>query len=178
MSTDRFIYHRAAARSALDRSPKPVLQIGTNEDPAHLKAIDPERVINSDLFEHDVILDRPNLVDVTFDVARDTWPYEAQSISVVIAGDILEHLTVDEIHAALTEARRVSEQLCITVPKDTRPENNDERADEYPRGAVHRTIVTEPLIRDALDLAGWTITDFRAIGPGFWWEDYYFITAE
>jgi hypothetical protein len=178
MSTDRFIFHRAAVRTALAESDLPVLQCGTNDDPAHLKDVDPERVINSDLFDYDSILDRPNLVDLTFDVARDRWPFDDQSCSLVVMGDILEHLTPEEIHVALTEARRVGHRLCITVPKDTREENNDERADTYPRGAVHRTIVTEDLLREQLDRAAWMVTDFRAIGPGFWWEDYFFVNAE
>lgn len=178
MSTDRFIFHRAAVRSALDQLPEPVLQVGTNDDPAHLKDIDPDRVINSDLFDFDSILNQPNRVDLTFDVARDRWPFDDKSIALVVAGDILEHLTPDEILAALTEARRVSHRLCVTVPRDIRPENNDERADEYPRGAVHRTVVTEDLIRERVEAAGWRITEFRALGPGFWWDDYFFINAE
>ena len=178
MSTERFPYHQQAVRRALADSHLPVLQVGTNDDPAHLKAINPDRVINADLFDHDQVLDRPNHVDLTFDMARERWPYDDQAISLVVMGDVLEHLTVAEIDAALLEARRVSHRLCVTVPQDERPENNDRRADLFPRGAVHRTIVTEKLIRFAVDAAGWQITDFRALGPGIWWEDYFFLTAE
>lgn len=179
MSTDRFVYHQAAVRTALGETVDgKILQVGTNEDPARLKAIDPARVINSDLFEHDTVLDRPNLVDITFDVARDKWPFKKRTLALVVMGDILEHLTPIEIHKALKEARRVSRRLCVTVPMDTRPENTNQRADLYPRGAVHRTVVNEDMLRGALAAAGWKITDWRSLGPGIWWADYFFVTAE
>ena len=178
MSTERFTYHQHAVHQALAEHSGPVLQVGTNDDPAHLKDINPERVINADLFDYDAILDRPNRVDITFDVARDDWPYSQQECALIVMGDIIEHLTPAEILTALTKARAAGQRICITVPMDTRPENNDERADLFPRGAVHRTIVTDAMLRDALTEAGWTVTDFQALGPGIWWADYFFVTAE
>lgn len=178
MSTDRFPYQRDSAERALRDLSGPVLNIGSNDDPADVKAVDPDRVLNCDLFDHDQVLDRPNKVDRLFDCARDRWPFDDQSVALVIFGDILEHLTVGEIDAALSEARRVSARLCITVPLDDRDTTSDERADEYPRGAVHRTIVTAPLLKAALDRAGWTVTDWRSLGRAMWWTDYFFVEAE
>ena len=163
MTTLRFDFQRAQTQAALFQLEGPVLNVGCNEDPANLKLENPGRVINCDLFAEDQVLGYRNVVDEVFDAARDIWPFEDREASLVVLGDILEHLSPDEITFALIEARRVSQRLCITVPCDEREENNPQRADTYPRGAVHRTVVTEQLLRDRLEQAMWTITEWREV---------------
>jgi hypothetical protein len=177
VSTERFTYQRDLASRALAQPRAIVLNVGCNDDPAAIKRLDPGRVINCDLVDHDQVLDRPNVVDQVFDAARDRWPFDGESVELVILGDILEHLTPDEIQACLIEARRVSQRLCITVPLDDRETTSDERADEYPRGAVHRTIVTSGLLEQLLEGTGWMVTDWRSLGRGVWWTNYFFVEA-
>lgn len=170
MTTLRFDFQRECAQAVLDDWPietvgagQVILNVGANDDPGHIKALAPNVVYNCDLFEHDAVLDRPNAVDIRFDCVRDRWPFEDGHARLVILGDILEHLKPAEIHACLTEARRVSERLCVTVPCDDRDSTSDQVADRMPRGAVHRTIVTEDLLRGVLSATGWNITDWREV---------------
>lgn len=183
MPADRFEFQRECVRAALDDDQGVCLNVGANDDNGNLKSLDPDRVINCDLFDHDQVLDRPNAADVLFDAARDRWPFDDGSACLVVLGDILEHLTPDEIEAALIEARRVGRTLCITVPEDHRDEVSDERADTYPRGAVHRTVVTEQLLRRALKATGWHVTSWRIVeyDDGRFWGQRtmgHFVTAE
>lgn len=183
MTATRFDFQRLIAQRSLAAGEGPVLNVGANDDPAVLKQLDPERVINCDLFDHDQVLDRANHVDVLFDCARDRWPFKRREAVLVILGDILEHLTPEEIAAALREARRVSRRLCVTVPQDDRKSTSNETADRMPRGAVHRTIVTEPLLRQALVDTGWKVTEWREVeydSGAFWGKRIlgFFLTAE
>jgi hypothetical protein len=164
---DRFDFQRGQVRKALLELDGVALNVGANEDPANIKSIDRERVVNCDLCEHDDVLDRPNRVDVLFDCARDRWPFEDQAAAVVLLGDILEHLTPGEQIVTLTEAKRVGKRLVVTVPCDERPLNNDDYADTFPRGAVHRSIVTEPKLRLVLADTGWRIVSFAQADYGF-----------
>lgn len=169
---DRFAFQRQAVQETLtalgdasiaEQEHLLIVNVGANDDPANLKYEAPDRVINCDLFAHDQVLDRPNQVDQIFDCARERWPFADGQAALVILGDILEHLTPEEIGYALREARRVARRLCVTVPEDHRPEVSDERADQFPRGAVHRTTVTRALLEPLLDWAGWTVTDWREV---------------
>lgn len=171
MTTLRFDFQRQCVRAALAASDLLVINCGCNDDPAHLKAESPDRVLNCDLFAHDTVIDRRNAVDVLFDAARDRWPFADDDAELVVLGDILEHLKPTEILATLREARRVSLSLCITVPRDERDSNCDEVADSMPRGAVHRTIVTDELLRHLLEEAGWTVTEWREVeyDSGVFW---------
>ncbi len=182
MSTDRFPFQRRCVTDALDL-PGVILNVGCNTDPGHLKTCDPDRVVNCDLFAHDNVVDTQNRADVLFDAARDRWPFDDDAAALVVLGDILEHLTADEIAAALGEARRVSQRLCVTVPEDHRPEVNDDRADEFPRGAVHRTTVTRALLERLLADTGWTVTGWETVeyDSGVFWGQRtmgHFVQAE
>lgn len=177
MTVARFTYQRECVWSALADLDGLILNVGCNEDPANLKAIDPQRVVNCDIFAMDTVMDRPNRVDVLFDCARDTWPFSPDEAALVVLGDILEHLKPEEIEYALTEARRVGQRLCITVPCDTRETNNDDEANKYPRGAVHRTVVTEKLLCEALDVTGWKPREFVTVDYGFC-PDGFFVTCD
>lgn len=183
MTTLRFAFQAECAEQALAELDGLCLNVGANDDPANLKALDPERVVNCDLFEQDQVLDRPNAVDVIFDCAKDRWPFEDSDAVLVVLGDILEHLTPEEIGHALREARRVSARLCVTVPEDRRDDVSDERADLFPRGAVHRTTVTRALLSPLLEWAGWAVTDWREVcydDGGMWGKRTmgHFIQAE
>lgn len=183
MTTDRFEYQRRATEQALAASDGLALNVGCNDDPGHLKRIDPERVVNCDLFERDAVLDQQNAADVTFDAARDEWPFDDQAAAVVVLGDILEHMNPEDIGRTLRHARRVGRKLCVTVPEDHRDDVNDERADMYPRGAVHRTTVTRALLEPLLEWAGWTVTDWQVVeyDSGVFWGQQtmgHFVSAE
>jgi hypothetical protein len=163
MSADRFAFQRDCIKRALAESDGLALNVGCNDDDPRHKQLDPVRVVNCDLFAHDQVLDRPNAVDVLFDAARDEWPFESSTAALVVLGDILEHLTPEEIGATLREARRVGRKLCITVPEDHRDEVSNERADTFPRGAVHRTTVTRALLEPLLEWAGWHVTGWQTV---------------
>lgn len=163
MSGTRFVFQQDCVRRALADLDGPALNVGCNEDPGKLKDIDPERVVNCDLFAHDAVMDRPNRVDRLFDCASEPWPFDHYEASIVVLGDIVEHLTPAEIDHALAEARRVGRRLCVTVPEDHRDTVTDAHADTFPRGAVHRTIVTQGLLERALLRAGWYAYEFRRV---------------
>lgn len=178
----RFDFQRECVDSALRDLDGLILNVGANDDPAYLKDRS-ARVVNCDLFQHDQVLDRPNSVDVCFDAAKDEWPFEDDAAALVVLGDILEHMTPNEIAATLREARRVGRRLCVTVPEDHRGEVSNERADTYPRGAVHRTTVTRELLRRALIETGWTVTGWREVeyDDGTFWGERtmgHFLSAE
>lgn len=183
MTTARFPYQQEAARRALEEEDGLVLNVGCNDDPAKLKTLDDLRVVNCDLFAVDAVLDQANAVDQVFDAAREEWPFESCTAALVVLGDILEHLTPEEIGGTLREARRVGRRLCITVPEDHRDEVTNERADTFPRGAVHRTTVSRALLEPLLEWAGWIVTDWRVVeyDSGVFWGRQtmgHFISAE
>ena len=90
MTTLRFDYQRECVNQALDETPHLpmdvdydrwlIINIGSNEDPAKLKALSPRQIINCDLCERDQVLDHENVVDRTFDCARDRWPRSGRQI--------------------------------------------------------------------------------------------------
>lgn len=176
MTIARFVYQLDAANAV---SSGVILNVGANEDPAHIKNAqnDDRKVINCDLFAHDDVIDRPNNVDVLFDCARDRWPFDDNSAELVIMGDIVEHLSTDEIKHAFAEAKRVSKRLVVTCPEDDRPETFEDRSDRFPRGAVHVTLVTQELLQECLDETGWKVVDWQQPHYGFVPRGH-FVTAE
>lgn len=199
--SDRFAFQKDCVRKALTEEIGLILNVGCCSDQAEwpvnsLKPIDPIRVINCDISAVDELYEdpedetrvtgtRPTAAEVLFDAARDRWPFDDGAAALVVMGDILEHLSSEDILAALTEARRVSQRLCVTVPCDTRPTNTPERADQFRRGHVHRTVVTERLLRDALKAAGWRIVHWHIVpdydnSSQFWGQQVmgYYVEAE
>lgn len=172
---NRFGFQRECVRAALNDMPDGadyVLNVGCCLDGV-IKPLDPARIINCDISAVDEHYDdpddltrvtstEPTAADAIFDAARDRWPFADGQAGLVVLGDILEHMSPEDIVAALTEARRVGHRLCVTAPEDTRELNNDEWADQYRRGKVHRTVVTESLLRDALERSGWRIVRWIA----------------
>src|SRR3954469_4606329 len=119
MTTERFSFQRLCVAQTTGY----VLNVGCNEDPANLKGVDPERVINCDIEATDSYLEgRPNKVDVLFDCTKE-WPFPDDYAELAVFGDIIEHLYPPEAVAALTEAKRVAEKVCITLPRDNRFES-------------------------------------------------------
>lgn len=163
---DRLAFQRncVAATSGL------VYNVGANEDPAGLKAFG-ERVINADLETNDSYLDgRPNRVDVLMD-AREQWPWKAGSGELVVLGDIIEHLYPKEVQHAFAEARRVSDSLCITVPRDTRWIIDGVRvSDTGYRTHCHEWVEEE--LRALLDKTEWIVTEWHTVDYGFVREGY------
>ena len=172
MTTLRFDFPRECVGAALERDWRPVLNVGCKEDPAHLKALNGERVINCDLTVTDSDYLTANPIDVLFD-CTGVWPFDDRSAALVVMGDILEHLTVDEIARALREARRVAVRLCVTVPRDETSPIDDGFTQAFQRGAKHRTVVTEALLREQLDAAGWRVVEWRTVDYGLWPEGYF-----
>ena len=186
MAADRFHFQRECVRRALADGNGLVLNVGCCDDQNsayaesagaidnRLKPLDPERVINCDISAVDELYadpddetrvtgTRPTAAEVLFDAARERWPFEDGAAALVVLGDILEHLSREDIVSALGEARRVGARLCVTVPEDTRPTNTPERADLFRRGHVHRTVVTEGLLRGALRQTGWRVVHWHLI---------------
>ncbi len=169
MTGERFNFQRNCVLEALDIPGAIVLNVGANEDPAGLKALDPDRVINCDLEEFDSYLDgRPNRVDRVFD-ARGEWPFPTDSAQLVVLGDILEHLHHSEAESVLLEANRVAKTLCITVPEDDRFMHDEQGVLESDSGyRTHCTVVTKHYLENILSDTGWSILDLHTV-------DYHFV---
>lgn len=165
MTGDRFNFQR----NCVLETEGLVLNIGANEDPAGLKALGPDRVINCDIEEFDSFLDgRPNRVDKVFD-ARQPWPFRDDEAELVVLGDILEHLHPDEAEAVLLEANRVAEKVCITVPEDNRFEHDEQGVLEADSGyRTHCHVVTKDYLESLLLSTGWEIWDWHTV-------DYHFV---
>jgi len=171
--TDRFAFQRAAVTRAVHNKTGLILNVGCKEDPVPLKPLAPDRVVNCDISDYDFIENRPNCQDVLFDCARDRWPYNDREACLVVMGDILEHLGVEDVRFALAEARRVGGSLAVTTPHDTSPDMCcDEFANRFARGERHRTCFTEALLRELLVEAGWKVTHFRTVDYVFLPEGY------
>jgi hypothetical protein len=165
---DRFAFQRQVVAD----STGVVLNVGANEDPAHLKAFDPDRVVNCDIEDWDSHMNRPNYVDKLFDAAKERWPFEDDSAELVVFGDILEHLKPADCSAVLNEARRVAERLCITVPREVRPEIFEQTPPDGNPYMFHQVEVTEDYLRGKLQEAGWSVDEWLTVDYGFVPEGY------
>lgn len=131
-----------------------VLNVGCHVDGPGLK--NRETVLNCDVAVQEGYDYR---VDVFFD-AREPWPFEDDAVELVVLGDILEHFYDEEMVRVLSEARRVSQKVCITVPRD------DLLADTIDFGPAYKShcnTVSEDSMRYNLAQAGWYVTDFQTI---------------
>jgi len=136
-----------------------VLNVGSYNDPANLKSIDRSRVLNCDINSWDG-------VDIVFDM-RDKWPFESDSVELVILGDIIEHLFYPEALGSLTEARRVSQKLAITVPEDDRHEGTKEYPQDEAGARWHCYTWTEERLKRVLEETGWEIKDWMEVDYNF-----------
>lgn len=135
-------------RGAVENSSGFVVNCGCNEDPAGLKAMAPERVINVDLHAFDEGMNRPNLVDKVFDITKpEEWEREfaSNSVELVVFGDVLEHFGEEQIKTALKCAHRIATRICITIPEDHRISDDAKYVDGIYN--EHVTVATEELLR-------------------------------
>lgn len=166
-----------------------VLNIGCQTDPGNIKLSFGDRVQNVDLYDVDPSTGDANMVDRLFDITK-TWPIPDDYAEMALFGDILEHLTVDEMRFALTEARRVAEKLAITVPNDPRVGTDEllwkmvggERvqvpADEFARGMIHITKVEGDLLREVIESTGWSIREWNTVDYDVVAPEGFFVLAE
>lgn len=173
MSALRFTFQANAVRNTTGI----VLNVGANEDPAGLKGLAPDRVINTDIEAVDSHLQRPNNFDVLFDAAKEKWPFADDSAEMVVFGDILEHLMPEDCAAVLKEARRVATKLCITVPREIRPDNINQVTPEGNPYMFHQVEVTEEYLTQQLDTAGWKVEEWQTIDYEFVPEGYLVIAV-
>jgi hypothetical protein len=171
VTIDRFNFQRSCAHKYTGL----VLNVGCNTDPGHIKGAAPN-VINCDAYEEDQFTREKLPVDAVFDCTEDRWPFENSSVDLVILGDIVEHMYPQEFERCLAECARVAIHLCITLPVDTRIEDDPNYKDkiaDVPKGMVHVHVYREPELRSFLSNAGFEITSFQAVDYGFVAEGYY-----
>lgn len=98
-----------------------ILNIGSNTDPSELKKLD---AINVDVCEVDPVTKMPNVFDVLAD-ARNLPETLYHKFDCVVLGEILEHMTDEDIIKTLFEAKCCLEDLTkgwivITFPEEHR----------------------------------------------------------
>lgn len=160
MTADRFAFQQDCVRRVSGK----VLNVGCKEDPAHLKAIDPSRVVNLDIRDYDDDVfhthngeKRPIAVDVLHDATVIPWPFAVDEFDLVVFGDFLEDMLDNGCQVEmLKEAARIATHLCITTPEDT-PE----------RDWHHYTTTTREKLQAWLDASGWVAEEFREVDYGF-----------
>lgn len=168
--SDRFEYQRNVARKY---TPKAILNIGCNEDPAGLGEI--PGVINCDAYTNNN--GRPYPVDLVFDCTVAPWPLEDDSAEIAIYGDIIEHMFPEELKVCLSETYRVCRRISGTVPYDTRILNDPdyfEKIKDVEKGVVHVHAYTEDELKSILEEAGFTIDHFEVVHYGFVPVGYFF----
>jgi len=174
MTILRFDYQANAVKEFLAKSPdKLVLNVGCNDDPGSLKAINKDNVINCDLYADDPHLNRPNNADVLFDCGKDRWPFEDKIASCVVLGDIVEHLQRDEREHAFREALRVADNIVLTCPNDSRLYDDDGNIPLEPKGLFHVIVVDAESLKKSLIDTGWLIDDFQTVDYTFVPEGYF-----
>jgi hypothetical protein len=168
MTIERFHFQRSCVAATTGIC----LNVGANEDPANLKAIDPERIINCDIEATDSYLNRPNKVDVIFDCTKSPWPFPDDYAELVIFGDIIEHLYPKEALAAFYEAHRVAEKVCITLPKDNRWRKEGVRESETGY-RTHCYEWTQKELEKFLQKTGWKVEQWQTVDYVFVPEGYF-----
>ena len=152
----RYDFQTACTKDAIQRGL--VLNVGCNEDPAELRKSFGPRVVNCDREGYDQHMNRPNVVDRIFDCLEFPWPFDDDSAEMVLFGDILEHFPVEQSVAALTEARRIANTVCVTVPEDIRIDEAAEH-EKWQHGVynLHTTIITRDVLQELFDRSGWEL---------------------
>jgi hypothetical protein len=145
-----------------------VINVACKEDPAGLRNIFGDRIINADISEIDADYGVPIAIDVVMD-CREIWPFDDDYAELVIMAEILEHLYVQEAIFSLKEARRVAPKLSITLPYDfTLPFGNEfSNVLSTPDGGRgHCTGWSEDNLRKVLDDVGFEVIEWRTIDYG------------
>ena len=146
---DRMTYQRQKVQETTGV----VLNVGCHVDPAGLKTIAPDRVFNCDIrvqpgYDYEI--------DYAFD-ARERWPFEDDSVELVVIADVMEHWYDHEIEAVLAEARRVSEKLCLTVPYD---DLLQDEIDPEAQPRSHCNTIDESKLKLLLSSRSWNPIEF------------------
>lgn len=167
MTTARFAFQQECAQ----KYSGPVIDVGMNTDPAGLKGL--PNVIGCDITSEYNGLKYP--VDHVFDCTEDTWPFENDFADLVIFGDIIEHLYPEQLIFALKETRRISHNVCATIPKDERifEDGYQDAIKGTPKGLVHVFAYSEEQLRKIFIDTGWDIWDFQRVDYGFVPEGYF-----
>jgi len=142
-----------------------VLNVGSKEDPAHLKGNFGDRVLNCDIttWDSDYRIHVP--IDVVMD-CRNKWPFDDNYAELVVMGDILEHLYEVEAHIALKEAARVAIKICITVPMNANSHRLQGGAELWVRpegGRGHCMDWGVDNMTGALRDAGWQVIQIHVV---------------
>jgi predicted SAM-dependent methyltransferase len=169
MTIQRFYWQQ----KMVNEHPGVVLNVGCNEDPARLKQSFGYRLLNCDFEAYDQEMNRPNVVDIIFDGVKDRWPFPDNYASLIILGDMLEHLLVPDIEEILTRAYRVGHKLAITVPKDERIIGQEQINNTDNPYMYHQTVVTEELLKEQLEKTNWQIVDWQTVDYQFVPEGYF-----
>lgn len=174
MTMDRFPFQVECVAQTTGK----VLNVGANEDPGGLRSTFADRVLNCDIRASNPDTGAEYPIDHLFDCANEVWPFPDDFAELVVLGDIIEHLWPRELWHCLSETKRVSEKVCITVPEDDRIHTEEDYWDRYegsPKGEYHCQLVTENYIRKALDANGWDVEDFRTVDYGFVPKGYFIL---
>lgn len=171
MTVERFNFQRACCHAV----PGLILEIGPNNHPAGLNETFKDRYLSADRYSHDGALDYEIPADFYFDAGNDIWPFGEAHFSLVVIGDVTEHLYPREAENAYREANRVANYLSITVPQDPRFMYEDNSA---AGGSQHVAYCTERYMRTLCDRTGWEITELHPVDYGPWAEGGFFILAK
>lgn len=169
MTMARFPFQRECVAEALAKSTGVVLNVGSYNDPGRLRQVFGSRVLNCDISDHFPHRgENGHCYDLEHQYdCRQPWPFEDGEAEMVVLGDILEHLTWAEMRVCLTEARRVSRGLCITVPRDSR------RPEDGQHDQFHITVVDAQNLQRVLAETGWHVREWRTVNYSFVPEGYF-----
>lgn len=176
MTSDRFRFQAECANESVKDGI--VLNVGANTDPAGLGSH--PNVLNCDIFDHNPLGPEVYPVDHIFDCTEDVWPFDDNSVELVILGDIVEHMYPAEFIQCMKECRRVSQKVCITLPLDTRITDDPDYAKKIegtPKGHVHVHVYEEPEMRDILRRTGWKVVIFQDVDYGFVSHGFYILAV-
>jgi len=144
-----------------------ILNVGSDVDLPNLQQF--QNAINVDIRQ-------TSNVDIVCDARQLSEMFNGQKFDTIILGDIVEHLTDDDILKVLTEAKMVSKgKIIITCPEDNRTKKAQQdmglgyRADEYPESVYnyHYKPITKELLFDLVQQAGLSITHYEPIDYTF-----------
>jgi len=172
---DRFSFQRQCVAETTGV----VLNIGSKEDPAHLKADFGDRVLNCDISMWDTDYEQEIPIDVVMD-CREPWPFDKDYAELVVMGDILEHLYEWEAVNALINAANVANKLCITVPMNANTHRVKGGAELWERldgSRGHCTDWNASNMLTTLGEAGWHCT-FVEVIPGIIVDEGLLVKAE
>lgn len=186
MTTLRFNFQRECCEKIRKQvrdmrfSPPVILNIGCNDDPANLKAN--YFAINCDIItEHPDPPHYPYNVDKVFDCTKLGWPFDTDSVDLVVLGDIVEHMYLIEFERCLMECQRISDTICITVPKDTRILEDPDyvsKIEGVQKGHVHVEVYSRKQLELLLAQYGFKDQEIQTVDYDFCEEGYFIFASK